>query len=178
MQEWKVPVPFGSLQQNRCPGTNLNPAGREKQPWHRRSQQRREGAPSETWLGISNFTLAEQSQTYHVHLLLLAGGSLLEDWRCSSAATPTSDRNISATFGAPFLPGYVSPEPEPPAPPSQPSEPQLLRRHGGETRLVVQGLLCDCNSTEPLHFTMNANVATFDLHGTIATLYASIFFLI
>lgn len=60
MQRWKVPVSFGSLQQNRCLGTNQNPVCRKNR--HGIAGRNRDGALSETWPHISNFTLAGQSQ--------------------------------------------------------------------------------------------------------------------
>lgn len=156
MQRWKVPVSFGSLQQNRCPGTNLNPVCR-----HGIAGHSREGALSETWPHISNFTLAEQSKL----IMSISSCWLVETpsrtvMLVSCSTNPgrkylsTFCRTFSARKGLCTHPRSPEPEPE---------------------GCCATAIWCSSSdSTKPLRFTINWNIPAFDLCSTI-TLYASIF---
>lgn len=151
MQRWKVPVSFGSLQQNRCLGTNLNPVRRKKkkQAWHRRPQQRRcsVGNLAHTfqishWLNKANLSRPSQAVGWWNHC---------DDCDARQLLHQTRDRNISAPLGAPFLPGWVcarthgSREPELlPQPPTTPElhEPLSLWCHAQKRSLWVTTIWC------------------------------------
>lgn len=103
MQGWAVTVLFGSLQQNRCLGINLNPVyrktGMASQPEAEKVLCRKPG---------HTFQISHplNKANYHVHLKLLASWSTLED--CSARQLVHHPQTeISQHLLAP-LPGYVS----------------------------------------------------------------------